>query len=121
MFGTNVLCSLLDIPLRKSWVTRLSKNSFYLSTNGWYTFRHDLKIKDSDEWRVMKTAAAFAKGLLQLEGDLLPILVSLVHKENGSMHILATDREQGSEERFECLQREEICKSHGRLCRAVGI
>lgn len=31
----------------------------------------------------MKTAAAFAKGLLELEGDLPPILVSLVHKEKG--------------------------------------
>jgi inositol-hexakisphosphate/diphosphoinositol-pentakisphosphate 1-kinase len=45
------------------------------------TFRHDLKIKTSDEGRVMKTAAAFAKGLLELEGDLPPILVSLVHKD----------------------------------------
>jgi inositol hexakisphosphate/diphosphoinositol-pentakisphosphate kinase len=36
----------------------------------------------------MKTAAAFAKGLLELEGDLPPILVSLVHKEKGSMHML---------------------------------
>ena len=52
------------------------------------TFRRDLKIKTSDEGRVMKTAAAFAKGLLELEGDLPPILVSLVHKEKGSMHIL---------------------------------
>jgi inositol-hexakisphosphate/diphosphoinositol-pentakisphosphate 1-kinase len=52
------------------------------------TFRHDLKINTSDEGRVMKTAAAFAKGLLELEGDLPPILVSLVHKEKGSMHML---------------------------------
>lgn len=42
------------------------------------TFRHDLKIKSSDEGRVMKTAAAFTKGLLELEGDLTPVLVSLV-------------------------------------------
>ena len=41
------------------------------------TFRHDLKIKTSDEGRVMKTAAAFAKGLLELEGEIPPILVSL--------------------------------------------
>lgn len=46
------------------------------------TFRHDLKIKTSDEGRVMKTAAAFAKGFLELEGDLTPILVSLVSKES---------------------------------------
>uniref|UniRef100_A0A7S1FV16 Inositol hexakisphosphate and diphosphoinositol-pentakisphosphate kinase n=1 Tax=Corethron hystrix TaxID=216773 RepID=A0A7S1FV16_9STRA len=50
------------------------------------TFRHDLKIRTSDEGRVMKTAAAFAKGMLQLEGDLPPIVVSLVHKD--SMHML---------------------------------
>lgn len=52
------------------------------------TFRHDMKIKTSDEGRVMKTAAAFAKGLLELEGSIPPILVSLVHKEKHSMHML---------------------------------
>ena len=52
------------------------------------TFRHDLKIKTSDEGRVMKTAAAFAKGLLELEGEIPPILVSLVHKETDSLHML---------------------------------
>lgn len=52
------------------------------------TFRHDLKIKTSDEGRVMKTAAAFAKGLLELEGEIPPILVSLVHKEKDSLHML---------------------------------
>lgn len=52
------------------------------------TFRHDLKIKTSDEGRVMKTAAAFAKGLLELEGEIPPILVSLVHKEDESIHML---------------------------------
>lgn len=52
------------------------------------TFRHDLKIKTSDEGRVMKTAAAFAKGLLELEGEIPPILVSLVHKEKESTDML---------------------------------
>jgi len=52
------------------------------------TFRHDLKIRTSDEGRVMQTAASFAKGLLQLEGPLTPILVSLVRKETGSLHML---------------------------------
>lgn len=52
------------------------------------TFRHDLKIKTSDEGRVMKTAAACAKGLLELEGEIPPILVSLVHKEKDSIHML---------------------------------
>ena len=53
------------------------------------TFRHDLKIKTSDEGRVMKTAAAFAKGMLELEGDVRPILVSLVHKEKDSLHMVS--------------------------------
>ena len=53
------------------------------------TFRHDLKIKTSDEGRVMKTAAAFAKGMLELEGDIPPILVSLVHKEKDSRHMVS--------------------------------
>lgn len=38
------------------------------------TYRHDLKIYASDEGRVQMTAAAFAKGLLALEGELTPIL-----------------------------------------------
>ena len=42
------------------------------------TYRHDLKIYSSDEGRVQASAAAFAKGLLDLEGtSLTPILVRL--------------------------------------------
>lgn len=70
------------------------RNSMYPNTPGGgilrlhSTFRHDMKIKTSDEGRVMKTAAAFAKGLLELEGSIPPILVSLVHKEKDSLHML---------------------------------
>jgi Histidine phosphatase superfamily (branch 2) len=40
------------------------------------TYRHDLKIYSSDEGRVQTSAAAFTKGLLDLEGNsLTPILV----------------------------------------------
>ncbi|KAF5835969.1 histidine phosphatase superfamily-domain-containing protein, partial [Dunaliella salina] len=46
------------------------------------TYRHDLKIYSSDEGRVQTSAAAFTKGLLDLEGNsLTPILVSLVNKD----------------------------------------
>ena len=48
------------------------------------TYRHDLKIYSSDEGRVQITAAAFAKGLLDLETEnhqLTPILASLVNKD----------------------------------------
>ena len=44
------------------------------------TFRHDLKIYSSDEGRVQVTAASFIKAFLNLEGELTPILVSLVRK-----------------------------------------
>ncbi|XP_039031936.1 inositol hexakisphosphate and diphosphoinositol-pentakisphosphate kinase VIP1-like [Hibiscus syriacus] len=39
------------------------------------TYRHDLKIYSSEEGRVQMSAAAFAKGLLDLEGQLTPILL----------------------------------------------
>jgi Histidine phosphatase superfamily (branch 2) len=52
------------------------------------TYRHDLKIKASDEGRVMKTAAAFTKGLLELEGNLTPILASLVTVEEKDRKML---------------------------------
>lgn len=61
------------------------------------TFRHDLKIKSSDEGRVMKTAAAFTKGLLELEGDLTPVLVSLVSIQDSSM-LDHSDNQQIKEE-----------------------
>ncbi|XP_051120901.1 inositol hexakisphosphate and diphosphoinositol-pentakisphosphate kinase VIP2-like isoform X2 [Andrographis paniculata] len=49
------------------------------------TYRHDLKIYSSDEGRVQVSAAAFAKGLLDLEGQLTPILVSLVSKDSSML------------------------------------
>jgi hypothetical protein len=45
-------------------------------------FGHDLKIYASDEGRVKMTAAAFAKGLLALDGELAPILVQMVKSAN---------------------------------------
>ncbi|XP_049396515.1 inositol hexakisphosphate and diphosphoinositol-pentakisphosphate kinase VIP1-like isoform X1 [Solanum stenotomum] len=53
------------------------------------TYRHDLKIYSSDEGRVQMSAAAFAKGLLDLEGQLTPILVSLVSKDSSMLDGLA--------------------------------
>jgi hypothetical protein len=46
------------------------------------TFLNDLKIYASDEGRVKMTAAAFAKGLLALDGELAPILVQMVNSTN---------------------------------------
>ena len=52
------------------------------------TFRHDLKIYSSNEGRVQMTAAAFTKGLLDLEGSLTPILVSLVNRGEDAVRML---------------------------------
>ncbi|CAB4024369.1 inositol hexakisphosphate and diphosphoinositol-pentakisphosphate kinase 2-like isoform X1, partial [Paramuricea clavata] len=54
------------------------------------TYRHDLKIYASDEGRVQMTAAAFAKGLLALEGELTPILVHLVRCDKHATKMLDT-------------------------------
>ncbi|CAN6868291.1 unnamed protein product [Brassica oleracea] len=52
------------------------------------TYRHDLKIYSSDEGRVQ--VPAFAKCLLDLEGQLTPILVSLVSKDSSMLDGLDT-------------------------------
>jgi hypothetical protein len=70
------------------------------------TYRHDLKIKASDEGRVMKTAAAFAKGLLELEGNLTPILASLVTIEEKNRLML----DRGGN--FEVKEETDRCKDH---------
>ncbi|CAF2152648.1 unnamed protein product [Brassica napus] len=43
------------------------------------TYHHDLKIYSSDEGRVQMSAAAFAKGLLDLEGQLRQSWFSLLN------------------------------------------
>lgn len=48
------------------------------------TYRHDLKCYTSDEGRCQKTAAAFLKGMLSLEGALAPILVIMVRKDEAT-------------------------------------
>jgi inositol hexakisphosphate/diphosphoinositol-pentakisphosphate kinase len=45
------------------------------------TYRHDLKCFTSDEGRCAKTAAAFLKGLLTLDGALAPILAIMVRND----------------------------------------
>ena len=52
------------------------------------SYRHDLKIYTSDEGRVQMTAAAFAKGFLDLEGQLTPILASLVSQNSSITRML---------------------------------
>ncbi|KAI6647990.1 Inositol hexakisphosphate and diphosphoinositol-pentakisphosphate kinase 1 isoform X12 [Oopsacas minuta] len=54
------------------------------------TYRHDLKIYASDEGRVQMTAAAFVKGMLELEGSLPSTLVHLVKCDDDSTSLLDT-------------------------------
>ena len=59
------------------------------------TYRHDLKIFSSDEGRVQMTAAAFARGFLDLEGQLTPILASLVSRDATATRMLDETPEEG--------------------------
>jgi hypothetical protein len=52
------------------------------------SFRHDFKIYSSQEGRCQITAASFTKGFLDLEGDITPILVSLVTCDNFARGLL---------------------------------
>jgi hypothetical protein len=52
------------------------------------SFRHDFKIYSSQEGRCQITAAAFTKGFLDLEGDIIPILVSLVTRDGFATGLL---------------------------------
>eukprot|EP00743_Colponemidia_sp_Colp-15_P002625 GILK01002844.1.p1 GENE.GILK01002844.1~~GILK01002844.1.p1 ORF type:complete len:1088 (+),score=205.37 GILK01002844.1:63-3326(+) len=67
------------------------------------TYRHDLKIYSSDEGRCQKTAAAFAKGFLDLEGELTPIIVSLVRKDEATTALL--DDSSGAAEEMESIKK----------------
>ncbi|XP_038890409.1 inositol hexakisphosphate and diphosphoinositol-pentakisphosphate kinase VIP2-like isoform X2 [Benincasa hispida] len=81
------------------------------------TYRHDLKIYSSDEGRVQMSAAAFAKGLLDLEGQLTPILVSLVSKDSSMLDGL----DNASTEMEEAKARlNEIITSHGKIAHSNG-
>eukprot|EP00928_Gymnodinium_smaydae_P001828 TRINITY_DN10654_c1_g5_i1.p1 TRINITY_DN10654_c1_g5~~TRINITY_DN10654_c1_g5_i1.p1 ORF type:complete len:1248 (-),score=231.10 TRINITY_DN10654_c1_g5_i1:50-3595(-) len=52
------------------------------------SFRHDFKIYSSQEGRCQITAAAFTKGFLDLEGDIIPILASLVTRDGYAQGLL---------------------------------
>ncbi|KAJ0966242.1 hypothetical protein J5N97_027380 [Dioscorea zingiberensis] len=81
------------------------------------TYRHDLKIYSSDEGRVQMSAAAFAKGLLDLEGQLTPILVSLVSKDSSMLDGL----ENASTEMEEAKARlHEIITSEAKVVHSNG-
>ncbi|RLN94184.1 hypothetical protein BBJ28_00017518 [Nothophytophthora sp. Chile5] len=96
------------------------------------TYRHDLKIYTSDEGRVQKTAASFAKGLLELEGDLIPILVGLVLKSKDADSMLDQSGSSAQEIIMRVKQRlhkiihrgdhcSQLMDSNSRLIRSVAL
>ena len=52
------------------------------------TYRHDLKCYSADEGRCLKTAASFLKGLLQLDGPIIPIISSMVTSDEDTNKLL---------------------------------
>ena len=52
------------------------------------TYRHDLKCYSADEGRCLKTAASFLKGLLNLDGPIIPIISSMVRSDEDVNKIL---------------------------------
>lgn len=52
------------------------------------TYVHDLKCFSAEEQRCLKSAASFLKGYLQLENDLTPIVVTMVHSESQHRKVL---------------------------------
>ena len=51
------------------------------------TYRHDLKCYSSEEGRCLMTAASFLQGFLQLDGPIIPILGSMVRKNNDILDV----------------------------------
>jgi len=79
------------------------------------TYRHDLKCYSSDEGRCMMTAASFLKGLLDLEGELPPLLNSMVISNNESQELLAHSEEGSSELKIIKNQLNILLNSDGEL------
>ena len=83
---------------------RLLGNTFrvqmYPSTDGsgllrlHSTYRHDLKCYSSEEGRCLMTAASFLQGFLQLDGPIIPIISSMVRKNDDTANILDVSSEE---------------------------
>eukprot|EP00963_Diacronema_lutheri_P011878 scaffold1501_cov352-Pavlova_lutheri.AAC.21 len=68
------------------------------------TYRHDLKIYSSDEGRVQMSAAAFCKGLLDLEGaSLAPIIAAMVKKDTPMLDAFGKGASEYIQHAKECI------------------
>ena len=77
--------------LGSTFLCRLYPNyedKFYSLLNLHSTYRHDLKCYSADEGRCLKTAASFLKGLLQLDGPIIPIISSMVRTDENVNKLL---------------------------------
>ena len=80
------------------------------------TFQHDLKCYSSEEGRSLKTAAAFLKGLLQLDGSLIPIVTSMVRNDDKVSMLLDASNSDIEDLRKSVRQHlEELFHSNGNL------
>ncbi|UKK00525.2 hypothetical protein MACK_000599 [Theileria orientalis] len=76
------------------------------------TYRHDFKIFSSDEGRCQITGAAFTKGILDLEGELTPILVAMTIRNKKAYQLL--NETVVVEERSKCRYKlDELITHHG--------
>ena len=80
------------------------------------TYRHDLKCYSSEEGRCLKSAAAFLQGLLQLEGNLIQIIYSMVWKDEKINKLLDVDSTSIETNRKEVkFKLNEFCNYNGQL------
>ncbi len=63
------------------------------------TYRHDLKCYSADEGRCLMTAASFLKGLLDLDGELPPILNSIVINNEESQQLIEHTEEDSEDQK----------------------
>ncbi len=80
------------------------------------TYRHDLKCYSSEEGRCLKSAAAFLQGLLQLEGNLIPVITSMVWKNEQINKLLDVNCTSSDLNRREAKKNlNEFCNYDGQL------
>ena len=80
------------------------------------TYRHDLKCYSSEEGRCLKSAAAFLQGLLQLEGNLIPIITSMVWNDEQINKLLDVNCTSSDLNRREAKKNlNEFCNYDGQL------
>ena len=76
------------------------------------TYRHDLKCYSSDEGRCLKTAASFLQGMLQLDGEPIPIISSMVMKDPNITKALDVNGDQVPEVKGKIKQEISECLNY---------